>query len=90
MLEELEYNLWEAILVRLVDYGHTVSPDIEMAALRYARCASTTAYAAPAQMNDTNCLKYKTVLIEINGFAHMILETRTDDGICKFLKYQKN
>lgn len=34
MLEELEYNLWEAILVRLVDYGHTVSPELEMAALR--------------------------------------------------------
>lgn len=35
MLEELEYNLWEHILVRLVDYGHTFSPDIEMAALRW-------------------------------------------------------
>lgn len=35
MLEELEYNLWEAILVRLVDYGHTVSPELEMAALRW-------------------------------------------------------
>jgi hypothetical protein len=35
MLEELEYNLWEAILSRLVDYGHTVSPELEMAALRY-------------------------------------------------------
>eukprot|EP00877_Chromochloris_zofingiensis_P006590 jgi/Chrzof1/2184/Cz11g05100.t1 len=34
MLEELEYNLWEHILMRLVDYGHTVSPEIEMAALR--------------------------------------------------------
>ena len=33
MLEELEYNLWEHILCRLVDYGHTFSPDIEMAAL---------------------------------------------------------
>lgn len=39
MLEELEYNLWEAILVRLVDYGHTVSPELEMAALRWVgRC----------------------------------------------------
>jgi 3-dehydroquinate synthase len=35
MLEELEYNLWEAILSRLVDYGHTISPELEMAALRY-------------------------------------------------------
>lgn len=35
MLEELEYNLWEAILVRLVDYGHTISPELEMAALRW-------------------------------------------------------
>ena len=34
MLEELEYNLWEAILVRLVDYGHTFSPGLEMSALR--------------------------------------------------------
>jgi 3-dehydroquinate synthase len=33
MLEELEYNLWEHILCRLVDYGHTFSPEIEMAAL---------------------------------------------------------
>ena len=33
MLEELEYNLWEHILHRLVDYGHTFSPEIEMAAL---------------------------------------------------------
>jgi 3-dehydroquinate synthase len=33
MLEELEYNLWEHILVRLVDYGHAFSPEIEMAAL---------------------------------------------------------
>ena len=33
MLEELEYNLWEHILCRLVDYGHTFSPELEMAAL---------------------------------------------------------
>lgn len=33
MLEELEYNLWEHILQRLVDYGHAFSPEIEMAAL---------------------------------------------------------
>ncbi len=35
MLEELEPNLWEHILCRLVDYGHTFSPEIEMAALQY-------------------------------------------------------
>ena len=34
MLEELEYNLWEHILQRLVDYGHAFSPEIEMAALQ--------------------------------------------------------
>ncbi|KAL0055706.1 hypothetical protein WJX82_003462 [Trebouxia sp. C0006] len=34
MLEELEYNLWEHILSRLVDYGHAFSPEIEMAALQ--------------------------------------------------------
>ncbi len=28
MLEELEYNLWEHILCRLVDYGHTFSPEV--------------------------------------------------------------
>ncbi len=33
MLEELEPNLWEATLCRLVDYGHTFSPELEMAAL---------------------------------------------------------
>lgn len=33
MLEELEYNLWEHILCRLVDYGHCFSPELEMAAL---------------------------------------------------------
>ena len=33
MLEELEYNLWEHILCRLVDYGHTFSPELEMEAL---------------------------------------------------------
>ena len=33
MLEELEPNLWEHTLSRLVDYGHTFSPEIEMAAL---------------------------------------------------------
>ena len=31
--QELEYNLWEHILVRLVDYGHTFSPAMEMAAM---------------------------------------------------------
>ncbi len=35
MLEELEPNLWEHILCRLVDYGHTFSPEIEMAALAH-------------------------------------------------------
>ncbi|CAL5223885.1 g6478 [Coccomyxa viridis] len=35
MLEELEPNLWEHVLCRLVDYGHTFSPEIEMAALTY-------------------------------------------------------
>ena len=33
MLEELQPNLWEAKLERLVDYGHTFSPTIEMRAL---------------------------------------------------------
>lgn len=35
MLEELEYNLYEHILLRLVDYGHTFSMDIEMAGLEF-------------------------------------------------------
>ncbi|MFH9657965.1 sedoheptulose 7-phosphate cyclase [Streptomyces sp. NPDC017248] len=33
MLEELQPNLWESELQRLVDYGHTFSPTIEMRAL---------------------------------------------------------
>jgi 3-dehydroquinate synthetase len=33
MLEELQPNLWEAQLERLVDYGHTFSPTVEMHAL---------------------------------------------------------
>lgn len=33
MLEELEKNLWEKDLERLVDFGHTFSPSIEMKAL---------------------------------------------------------
>jgi 3-dehydroquinate synthetase/predicted NBD/HSP70 family sugar kinase len=33
MLEELEPNLWEANLERLVDFGHSFSPAIEMRAL---------------------------------------------------------
>ena len=35
MLEELEPNLWEHVLCRLVDYGHTFSPELEMAALTH-------------------------------------------------------
>ncbi|KAK9832663.1 hypothetical protein WJX81_008668 [Elliptochloris bilobata] len=35
MLEELEYNLWEHVLCRVVDYGHAFSPEIEMAALAH-------------------------------------------------------
>jgi len=33
MLEELSGNLWENVLERIVDYGHTFSPKLEMAAL---------------------------------------------------------
>ena len=33
MLEELSGNLWETVLERVVDYGHTFSPTLEMAAL---------------------------------------------------------
>src|SRR5581483_5610794 len=33
MLEELSNNLWEKVLERVVDYGHTFSPTLEMAAL---------------------------------------------------------
>ncbi|MFC5719941.1 sedoheptulose 7-phosphate cyclase [Streptomyces gamaensis] len=33
MLEELQPNLWEAKLERVVDYGHTFSPTVEMHAL---------------------------------------------------------
>ena len=33
MLEELQPNLWESTLERIVDYGHTFSPTIEMHAL---------------------------------------------------------
>lgn len=65
MLEELEYNLWEAHLARLVDYGHTISPELEMAALRCVgarvqcsalalRCAAVGA-AAVCLLHDTQC-----------------------------------
>ena len=33
MLDELSGNLWENVLERVVDYGHTFSPTLEMAAL---------------------------------------------------------
>lgn len=33
MLDELSNNLWETVLERIVDYGHTFSPRLEMAAL---------------------------------------------------------
>ncbi|GAB3837302.1 3-dehydroquinate synthase [Dactylosporangium cerinum] len=33
MLEELQPNLWEKVLERVVDYGHTFSPTLEMHAL---------------------------------------------------------
>lgn len=33
MLEELANNLWEGVLERVVDYGHTFSPSLEMVAL---------------------------------------------------------
>jgi 3-dehydroquinate synthase len=33
MLEELQPNLWETVLERVVDYGHTFSPTLEMHAL---------------------------------------------------------
>ncbi|PRH80376.1 2-epi-5-epi-valiolone synthase [Streptomyces solincola] len=33
MAEELEKNLWERDLLRIVDYGHTFSPAVEMRAL---------------------------------------------------------
>jgi len=33
MLEELQPNLWETRLERIVDYGHTFSPTVEMRAL---------------------------------------------------------
>ena len=33
MLEELACNLWEGTLERVVDYGHTFSPQLEMAVL---------------------------------------------------------
>lgn len=33
MLEELANNLWESVLERAVDYGHTFSPRLEMVAL---------------------------------------------------------
>jgi 3-dehydroquinate synthase len=33
MLEELAGNLWENTLERVVDYGHTFSPNLEMVAL---------------------------------------------------------
>jgi 3-dehydroquinate synthase len=33
MLQELQPNLWEQVLERVVDYGHTFSPVIEMRAL---------------------------------------------------------
>jgi 2-epi-5-epi-valiolone synthase len=33
MLDELAGNLWEHVLERVVDYGHTFSPTLEMAAL---------------------------------------------------------
>jgi 3-dehydroquinate synthase len=33
MLDELANNLWESVLERVVDYGHTFSPNLEMVAL---------------------------------------------------------
>lgn len=61
MLEELEYNLWEHILCRLVDYGHTFSPEVpsssvlalvpQMCCLAYPRLAACC--AMPRTMHGT-------------------------------------
>ncbi len=42
MLEELAPNLWEDDLDRLVDFGHIISPELEM--VLYIRTQSKTAH----------------------------------------------
>ena len=59
MLEELEYNLWEHILNRLVDYGHAFSPEIEMAALQGEEAMLLHGEAVNIDMALTTQLAYQ-------------------------------
>ena len=63
MLEELEYNLWEHILQRLVDYGHAFSPEIEMAALKGDEAMLLHGEAVNIDMALTTQLAYQRGLI---------------------------
>ena len=49
MLEELEYNLWEHILCRLVDYGHAFSPEVP---LNFSFSGSHNGGAAPRKQSS--------------------------------------
>ena len=84
MLEELEYNLWEHILSRLVDYGHAFSPEIEMAALQGDEAlllhgeAVNIDMALTTQVNDIS-----TWLAIVTGIAECLGKNLTKlSGFC--------
>jgi hypothetical protein len=72
MLEELEPNLWEHVLCRLVDYGHCVSPEIEMAALHHGAEllhgeAVNIDMALTTQARCDFCVMHKACLLTMPG-----------------------
>ena len=72
-LEELEPNLWEHVLCRLVDYGHTFSPEIEMAALAHGD-ELLHGEAVNIDMALTTQVRHVANLVKLTAFlAHDIL-----------------
>ncbi|KAJ3031511.1 hypothetical protein HDV00_008262 [Rhizophlyctis rosea] len=74
MLEELEPNLWEFNLRRIVDYGHTFSPCLEMCALA-SHTGTISEHETPSPFDGGFLLHGEAVCIDM-AFTTVVAKRR--------------
>ena len=84
MIEELENNLWEKDLKRLVDFGHTFSPIIEMRSLgtdcelKHGQAVTLDVIFSSIISYKRNYLSYESLIRIINTAKNIGLPTKHD------------
>ena len=86
MIAELEPNLWELDLKRIVDFGHSFSPLLEMKSLEDSNAMSLThGQAVALDVIFSSCLGYQKGFLDENDLERIIKVCRS----CKLPVYHQ-